>query len=224
MKNDIRYRKASNRSVISSRFERQAEIQREEKNTKSAANIVLGNANVVLNDTDIFDEQYENAIDNNLIDENVSPLIDSFGITWGYQLKNGVIVINKDVFISDILDKRVKDNLSLLISSLMKTNKTFFKEGISLFKKLPIWVLYKNDTKSNEDTIKEIINDILLGNTSIDTNKLELLKQYTVQDMNDILDNATKWFEKFEGISSNMFAGNSISDILDTTLGDLMPK
>ena len=222
--NDIRYRKASNRSVISSRFERQAEIQREEKNTKSAANIVLGNANVVLNDTDIFDEQYENAIDNNLIDENVSPLIDSFGITWGYQLKNGVIVINKDVFISDILDKRVKDNLSLLISSLMKTNKTFFKEGISFFKKLPIWVLYKNDTKSNEDTIKEIINDILLGNTSIDTNKLELLKQYTVQDMNDILDNATKWFEKFEGISSNMFAGNSISDILDTTLGDLMPK
>ena len=221
---DIRYRKASNRSVISSRFERQAEIQREEKNTKSAANIVLGNANVVLNDTDIFDEQYENAIDNNLIDENVSPLIDSFGITWGYQLKNGVIVINKDVFISDILDKRVKDNLSLLISSLMKTNKTFFKEGISFFKKLPIWVLYKNDTKSNEDTIKEIINDILLGNTSIDTNKLELLKQYTVQDMNDILDNATKWFEKFEGISSNMFAGNSISDILDTTLGDLMPK
>ena len=223
-KNDIRYRKASNRSVISSRFERQAEIQREEKNTKSAANIVLGNANVVLNDTDIFDEQYQNAIDNNLIDENVSPLIDSFGITWGYQLKNGVIVINKDVFVSDILDKRVKDNLSLLISSLMKTNKTFFKEGISLFKKLPIWVLYKNDTKSNEDTIKEIINDILLGNTSIDTNKLELLKQYTVQDMNDILDNATKWFEKFEGISSNMFAGNSISDILDTTLGDLMPK
>ena len=221
---DIRYRKASNRSVISSRFERQAEIQREEKNTKSAANIVLGNANVVLNDTDIFDEQYQNAIDNNLIDENVSPLIDSFGITWGYQLKNGVIVINKDVFVSDILDKRVKDNLSLLISSLMKTNKTFFKEGISLFKKLPIWVLYKNDTKSNEDTIKEIINDILLGNTSIDTNKLELLKQYTVQDMNDILDNATKWFEKFEGISSNMFAGNSISDILDTTLGDLMPK
>lgn len=221
---DIRYRRASNRSVISSRFERQAEIQREEKNTKSAANIVLGNANVVLNDTDIFDEQYENAIDNNLIDENVSPLIDSFGITWGYQLKNGVIVINKDVFISDILDKRVKDNLSLLISSLMKTNKTFFKEGISFFKKLPIWVLYKNDTKSNEDTIKEIINDILLGNTSIDTNKLELLKQYTVQDMNDILDNATKWFEKFEGISSNMFAGNSISDILDTTLGDLMPK
>ena len=222
--NDIRYRKASNRSVISSRFERQAEIQREEKNTKSAANIVLGNANVVLNDTDIFDKQYQNAIDNNLIDENVSPLIDSFGITWGYQLKNGVIVINKDVFISDILDKRVKDNLSLLISSLMKTNKTFFKEGISFFKKLPIWVLYKNDTKSNEDTIKEIINDILLGNTSIDTNKLELLKQYTVQDMNDILDNATKWFEKFEGISSNMFAGNSISDILDTTLGDLMPK
>ena len=222
--NDIRYRRASNRSVISSRFERQAEIQREEKNTKSAANIVLGNANVVLNDTDIFDEQYQNAIDNNLIDENVSPLIDSFGITWGYQLKNGVIVINKDVFVSDILDKRVKDNLSLLISSLMKTNKTFFKEGISLFKKLPIWVLYKNDTKSNEDTIKEIINDILLGNTSIDTNKLELLKQYTVQDMNDILDNATKWFEKFEDISSNMFAGNSISDILDTTLGDLMPK
>ena len=222
--NDIRYRRASNRSVISSRFERQAEIQREEKNTKSAANIVLGNANVVLNDTNIFDEQYQNAIDNNLIDENVSPLIDSFGITWGYQLKNGVIVINKDVFVSDILDKRVKDNLSLLISSLMKTNKTFFKEGISFFKKLPIWVLYKNDTKSNEDTIKEIINDILLGNTSIDTNKLELLKQYTVQDMNDILDNATKWFEKFEGISSNMFAGNSISDILDTTLGDLMPK
>ena len=221
---DIRYRRASNRSVISSRFERQAEIQREEKNTKSAANIVLGNANVVLNDTDIFDEQYQNAIDNNLIDENVSPLIDSFGITWGYQLKNGVIVINKDVFVSDILDKRVKDNLSLLISSLMKTNKTFFKEGISFFKKLPIWVLYKNDTKSNEDTIKEIINDILLGNTSIDTNKLELLKQYTVQEMNDILDNATKWFEKFEGISSNMFAGNSISDILDTTLGDLMPK
>ena len=221
---DIRYRRASNRSVISSRFERQAEIQREEKNTKSAANIVLGNANVVLNDTNIFDEQYQNAIDNNLIDENVSPLIDSFGITWGYQLKNGVIVINKDVFVSDILDKRVKDNLSLLISSLMKTNKTFFKEGISFFKKLPIWVLYKNDTKSNEDTIKEIINDILLGNTSIDTNKLELLKQYTVQDMNDILDNATKWFEKFEGISSNMFAGNSISDILDTTLGDLMPK
>lgn len=221
---DIRYRKASNRSVISSRFERQAEIQREEKNTKSAANIVLGNANVVLNDTNIFDEQYQNAIDNNLIDENVSPLIDSFGITWGYQLKNGVIVINKDVFVSDILDKRVKDNLSLLISSLMKTNKTFFKEGISFFKKLPIWVLYKNDTKSNEDTIKEIINDILLGNNSIDTNKLELLKQYTVQDMNDILDNATKWFEKFEGISSNMFAGNSISDILDTTLGDLMPK
>ncbi len=221
---DIRYRRASNRSVISSRFERQAEIQREEKNTKSAANIVLGNANVVLNDTNIFDEQYQNAIENNLIDENVSPLIDSFGITWGYQLKNGVIVINKDVFISDILDKRVKDNLSLLISSLMKTNKTFFKEGISFFKKLPIWVLYKNDTKSNEDTIKEIINDILLGNTSIDTNKLELLKQYTVQDMNDILDNATKWFEKFEGISSNMFAGNSISDILDTTLGDLMPK
>ena len=221
---DIRYRRASNKSVISSRFERQAEIQREEKNTKSAANIVLGNANVVLNDTNIFDEQYQNAIDNNLIDENVSPLIDSFGITWGYQLKNGVIVINKDVFISDILDKRVKDNLSLLISSLMKTNKTFFKEGISFFKKLPIWVLYKNDTKSNEDTIKEIINDILLGNTSIDTNKLELLKQYTVQDMNDILDNATKWFEKFEGISSNMFAGNSISDILDTTLGDLMPK
>lgn len=217
-------RRASNRSVISSRFERQAEIQREEKNTKSAANIVLGNANVVLNDTNIFDEQYQNAIDNNLIDENVSPLIDSFGITWGYQLKNGVIVINKDVFVSDILDKRVKDNLSLLISSLMKTNKTFFKEGISYFKKLPIWVLYKNDTKSNEDTIKEIINDILLGNTSIDTNKLELLKQYTVQDMNDILDNATKWFEKFEGISSNMFAGNSISDILDTTLGDLMPK
>ena len=217
-------RRASNRSVISSRFERQAEIQREEKNTKSAANIVLGNANVVLNDTNIFDEQYQNAIDNNLIDENVSPLIDSFGITWGYQLKNGVIVINKDVFVSDILDKRVKDNLSLLISSLMKTNKTFFKEGISFFKKLPIWVLYKNDTKSNEDTIKEIINDILLGNTSIDTNKLELLKQYTVQDMNDILDNATKWFEKFEGISSNMFAGNSISDILDTTLGDLMPK
>ena len=222
--NDIRYRRASNRSVISNRFERQAEIQREEKNTKSAANIVLGNANVVLNDTNIFDEQYQNAIDNNLIDENVSPLIDSFGITWGYQLKNGVIVINKDVFVSDILDKRVKDNLSLLISSLMKTNKTFFKEGISFFKKLPIWVLYKNDTKSNEDTIKEIINDILLGNTSIDTNKLELLKQYTVQDMNDILDNATKWFEKFEGISSNMFAGNSISDILDTTLGDLMPK
>lgn len=222
--NDIRYRRASNRSVISSRFERQAEIQREEKNTKSAAKIVLGNANVVLNDTDIFDEQYQNAIDNNLIDENVSPLIDSFGITWGYQLKNGVIVINKDVFVSDILDKRVKDNLSLLISSLMKTNKTFFKEGISFFKKLPIWVLYKNDTKSNEDTIKEIINDILLGNTSIDTNKLELLKQYTVQDMNDILDNSTKWFEKFEGISSNMFAGNSISDILDTTLGDLMPK
>ena len=222
--NDIRYRRASNRSVISSRFERQAEIQREEKNTKSAANIVLGNANVVLNDTNIFDEQYQNAIDNNLIDENVSPLIDSFGITWGYQLKNGVIVINKDVFVSDILDKRVKDNLSLLISSLIKTNKTFFKEGISFFKKLPIWVLYKNDTKSNEDTIKEIINDILLGNTSIDTNKLELLKQYTVQDMNDILDNATKWFEKFEGISSNMFAGNSISDILDTTLGDLMPK
>lgn len=222
--NDIRYRRASNRSVISSRFERQAEIQREEKNTKSAANIVLGNANVVLNDTNIFDEQYQNAIDNNLIDENVSPLIDSFGITWGYQLKNGVIVINKDVFVSDILDKRVKDNLSLLISSLMKTNKTFFKEGISFFKKLPIWVLYKNDTKSNEDTIKEIINDILLGNTSIDTNKLELLKQYTVQDMNDILDNATKWFEKFDGISSNMFAGNSISDILDTTLGDLMPK
>ena len=221
---DIRYRRASNRSVISSRFERQAEIQREEKNTKSAANIVLGNANVVLNDTNIFDKQYQNAIDNNLIDENVSPLIDSFGITWGYQLKNGVIVINKDVFVSDILDKRVKDNLSLLISSLMKTNKTFFKEGISFFKKLPIWVLYKNDTKSNEDTIKEIINDILLGNTSIDTNKLELLKQYTVQDMNDILDNATKWFEKFEGISSNMFAGNSISDILDTTLGDLMPK
>ena len=221
---DIRYRRASNKSVISSRFERQAEIQREEKNTKSAANIVLGNANVVLNDTNIFDEQYQNAIDNNLIDENVSPLIDSFGITWGYQLKNGVIVINKDVFVSDILDKRVKDNLSLLISSLMKTNKTFFKEGISFFKKLPIWVLYKNDTKSNEDTIKEIINDILLGNTSIDTNKLELLKQYTVQDMNDILDNATKWFEKFEGISSNMFAGNSISDILDTTLGDLMPK
>ena len=221
---DIRYRRAYNRSVISSRFERQAEIQREEKNTKSAANIVLGNANVVLNDTNIFDEQYQNAIDNNLIDENVSPLIDSFGITWGYQLKNGVIVINKDVFVSDILDKRVKDNLSLLISSLMKTNKTFFKEGISFFKKLPIWVLYKNDTKSNEDTIKEIINDILLGNTSIDTNKLELLKQYTVQDMNDILDNATKWFEKFEGISSNMFAGNSISDILDTTLGDLMPK
>lgn len=221
---DIRYRRASNKSVISSRFERQAEIQREEKNTKSAANIVLGNANVVLNDTDIFDEQYQNAIDNNLIDENVSPLIDSFSITWGYQLKNGVIVINKDVFVSDILDKRVKDNLSLLISSLMKTNKTFFKEGISFFKKLPIWVLYKNDTKSNEDTIKEIINDILLGNTSIDTNKLELLKQYTVQDMNDILDNATKWFEKFEGISSNMFAGNSISDILDTTLGDLMPK
>ena len=221
---DIRYKRVSNRSVISSRFERQAEIQREEKNTKSAANIVLGNANVVLNDTDIFDEQYQNAIDNNLIDENVSPLIDSFGITWGYQLKNGVIVINKDVFVSDILDKRVKDNLSLLISSLMKTNKTFFKEGISFFKKLPIWVLYKNDTKSNEDTIKEIINDILLGNTSIDTNKLELLKQYTVQDMNDILDNATKWFEKFEGISSNMFAGNSISDILDTTLGDLMPK
>ena len=217
-------RRASNKSVISSRFERQAEIQREEKNTKSAANIVLGNANVVLNDTNIFDEQYQNAIDNNLIDENVSPLIDSFGITWGYQLKNGVIVINKDVFVSDILDKRVKDNLSLLISSLMKTNKTFFKEGISFFKKLPIWVLYKNDTKSNEDTIKEIINDILLGNTSIDTNKLELLKQYTVQDMNDILDNATKWFEKFEGISSNMFAGNSISDILDTTLGDLMPK
>lgn len=217
-------RRASNRSVISSRFERQAEIQREEKNTKSAANIVLGNANVVLNDTDIFDEQYQNAIDNNLIDENVSPLIDSFGITWGYQLKNGVIVINKDVFVSDILDKRVKDNLSLLISSLMKTNKTFFKEGISFFKKLPIWVLYKNDTKSNEDTIQEIINDILLGNTSIDTNKLELLKQYTVQDMNDILDNATKWFEKFEDISSNMFAGNSISDILDTTLGDLMPK
>ena len=224
VENDIRYRRASNRSVISSRFERQAEIQREEKNTKSAANIVLGNANVVLNDTNIFDEQYQNAIDNNLIDENVSPLIDSFGITWGYQLKNGVIVINKDVFVSDILDKRVKDNLSLLISSLMKTNKTFFKEGISFFKKLPIWVLYKNDTKSNEDTIKEIINDILLGNTSIDTNKLELLKQYTVQDMNDILDNATKWFEKFEGISSNMFAGNSISDILDTTLGDLMPK
>lgn len=224
IENDIRYRRASNRSVISSRFERQAEIQREEKNTKSAANIVLGNANVVLNDTNIFDEQYQNAIDNNLIDENVSPLIDSFGITWGYQLKNGVIVINKDVFVSDILDKRVKDNLSLLISSLMKTNKTFFKEGISFFKKLPIWVLYKNDTKSNEDTIKEIINDILLGNTSIDTNKLELLKQYTVQDMNDILDNATKWFEKFEGISSNMFAGNSISDILDTTLGDLMPK
>ena len=221
---DIRYRRASNRSVISSRFERQAEIQREEKKTKSAANIVVGNANVVLNDTNIFDEQYQNAIDNNLIDENVSPLIDSFGITWGYQLKNGVIVINKDVFVSDILDKRVKDNLSLLISSLMKTNKTFFKEGISFFKKLPIWVLYKNDTKSNEDTIKEIINDILLGNTSIDTNKLELLKQYTVQDMNDILDNATKWFEKFEGISSNMFAGNSISDILDTTLGDLMPK
>lgn len=217
-------RRASNRSVISSKFERQAEIQREEKNTKSAANIVLGNANVVLNDTNIFDEQYQNAIDNNLIDENVSPLIDSFGITWGYQLKNGVIVINKNVFVSDILDKRVKDNLSLLISSLMKTNKTFFKEGISYFKKLPIWVLYKNDTKSNEDTIKEIINDILLGNTSIDTNKLELLKQYTVQDMNDILDNATKWFEKFEGISSNMFAGNSISDILDTTLGDLMPK
>ena len=224
VENDIRYRRASNRSVISSRFERQAEIQREEKNTKSAANIVLGNANVVLNDTNIFDEQYQNAIDNNLIDENVSPLIDSFGITWGYQLKNGVIVINKDVFVSDILDKRVKDNLSLLISSLMKTNKTFFKEGISFFKKLPIWVLYKNDTKSNEDTIKEIINDILLGNTSIDTNKLELLKQYTVQYMNDILDNATKWFEKFEGISSNMFAGNSISDILDTTLGDLMPK
>ena len=224
VENDIRYRRASNRSVISSRFERQAEIQREEKNTKSAANIVLGNANVVLNDTNIFDKQYQNAIDNNLIDENVSPLIDSFGITWGYQLKNGVIVINKDVFVSDILDKRVKDNLSLLISSLMKTNKTFFKEGISFFKKLPIWVLYKNDTKSNEDTIKEIINDILLGNTSIDTNKLELLKQYTVQDMNDILDNATKWFEKFEGISSNMFAGNSISDILDTTLGDLMPK
>lgn len=224
VEDDIRYRRASNRSVISIRFERQAEIQREEKNTKSAANIVLGNANVVLNDTDIFDEQYQNAIDNNLIDENVSPLIDSFGITWGYQLKNGVIVINKDVFVSDILDKRVKDNLSLLISSLMKTNKTFFKEGISFFKKLPIWVLYKNDTKSNEDTIKEIINDILLGNTSIDTNKLELLKQYTVQDMNDILDNATKWFEKFEGISSNMFAGNSISDILDTTLGDLMPK
>ena len=223
-KTNAENRRASNRSVISSRFERQAEIQREEKNTKSAANIVLGNANVVLNDTDIFDEQYQNAIDNNLIDENVSPLIDSFGITWGYQLKNGVIVINKDVFVSDILDKRVKDNLSLLISSLMKTNKTFFKEGISFFKKLPIWVLYKNDTKSNEDTIKEIINDILLGNTSIDTNKLELLKQYTVQDMNDILDNATKWFEKFEGISSNMFAGNSISDILDTTLGDLMPK
>ena len=223
-KTNAENRRASNRSVISSRFERQAEIQREEKNTKSAANIVLGNANVVLNDTNIFDEQYQNAIDNNLIDENVSPLIDSFGITWGYQLKNGVIVINKDVFVSDILDKRVKDNLSLLISSLMKTNKTFFKEGISFFKKLPIWVLYKNDTKSNEDTIKEIINDILLGNTSIDTNKLELLKQYTVQDMNDILDNATKWFEKFEGISSNMFAGNSISDILDTTLGDLMPK
>ena len=223
-KTNAENRRASNRSVISSRFERQAEIQREEKNTKSAANIVLGNANVVLNDTNIFDKQYQNAIDNNLIDENVSPLIDSFGITWGYQLKNGVIVINKDVFVSDILDKRVKDNLSLLISSLMKTNKTFFKEGISFFKKLPIWVLYKNDTKSNEDTIKEIINDILLGNTSIDTNKLELLKQYTVQDMNDILDNATKWFEKFEGISSNMFAGNSISDILDTTLGDLMPK
>lgn len=223
-KTNAENRRASNRSVISSRFERQAEIQREEKNTKSAANIVLGNANVVLNDTNIFDKQYQNAIDNNLIDENVSQLIDSFGITWGYQLKNGVIVINKDVFVSDILDKRVKDNLSLLISSLMKTNKTFFKEGISFFKKLPIWVLYKNDTKSNEDTIKEIINDILLGNTSIDTNKLELLKQYTVQDMNDILDNATKWFEKFEGISSNMFAGNSISDILDTTLGDLMPK